>query len=404
MLTIRDAIHEKTNEMLAAADAVEAKGTSATAADAEQVTRLRHEVQDLMSAKDALDPGNQLYKAMVNKEASDAKQFLAQLGSTRDTGTPRTSTSGSEDLAQLTFSNEQLVELQKGALNRTVTTKASISAATASMAGVAQYQLNPFPYLRDAGRILDLIPQERTNAPAVRYFAETTAAAAAAAVAEGAAKPESTPVWTEVTATVRKLAHYTRVNDEVVADFRRLPAGHRQLHAGRADRHRERPAHHRHRGRPLLPRPGHEPVGPHRRLSRHRPRRGGRSVRRHPGRCRPLRPRRRGHAPERRYSAGFLLAKETTGAYLVGSPVTAVKPMLWGVPVILSEYMTENTALVANLKIAATAYIRQPPVVEVAPYGGGTTEFIANQTLVRAEERLALAIHHPAAICLVTAV
>jgi hypothetical protein len=66
-------------------------------------------------------------------------------------------------------------------------------------------------------------------------------------------------------------------------------------------------------------------------------------------------------------SAGFLLAKETTGGYLVGSPVTAVKPMLWGVPVILSEYMTENTALVANLKIAATAYITQPPVVEVAP-------------------------------------
>jgi hypothetical protein len=103
-------------------------------------------------------------------------------------------------------------------------------------------------------------------------------------------------------------------------------------------------------------------------------------------------------------SAGFPLAKETTGGYLVGSPVTAVKPMLWGVPVILSEYMTENTALVANLKIAATAYITQPPVVEVAPYGGGTTEFIANQTLVRAEECLALAIHHPAAICFVTAV
>jgi hypothetical protein len=56
--------------------------------------------------------------------------------------------------------------------------------------------------------------------------------------------------------------------------------------------------------------------------------------------------------------------------------------------------MTENTALVANLQMAAIAYIRQPPVVEVAPYGGGTTEFIANQTLVRAEERLALAIHH----------
>ena len=89
---------------------------------------------------------------------------------------------------------------------------------------------------------------------------------------------------------------------------------------------------------------------------------------------------------------------------MLGTPVGAVTPTLWGVPVVLSESMTENTALVANLKLAATAYVRQTPVVEVAPFGGGTSEFIANQTLVRAEERLALAIHHPTGICLVTAV
>ena len=102
------------------------------------------------------------------------------------------------------------------------------------------------------------------------------------------------------------------------------------------------------------------------------------------------------------YSAGFLLAKETGGAYLVGNPSTGALLQLWGVPVIISEAMTENTALVASLKTAATAYIHQPPVFEVAPASGA--EFIANQTLVRSEERLALAIHHPKAICLVTAV
>jgi HK97 family phage major capsid protein len=183
----------------------------------DQLQRLRREVADLISAKDALDPGNQLYKAMVHQEASDARAYLAKPGAPMIDRRP--SSGAGENLAELTFSNQQLADPQKGALNRIVTTKASISAATASMAGVAQYQLNPFPYLRDAGRILDLIPQERTNAPAVHYFAETTAPAAAAAVAEGAAKPESTPVRTEVTAKVRKLAHYTRVNDEVVANF-----------------------------------------------------------------------------------------------------------------------------------------------------------------------------------------
>jgi hypothetical protein len=64
----------------------------------------------------------------------------------------------------------------------------------------------------------------------------------------------------------------------------------------------------------------------------------------------------------------------------------------------------ENTAIVTNLAIATTAYVRQAPVVKVAPDGGGTTEFIANQTLIRAEERPALAAHHPTAICTVTAI
>jgi len=65
---------------------------------------------------------------------------------------------------------------------------------------------------------------------------------------------------------------------------------------------------------------------------------------------------------------------------------------------IVSEAMTQNTALVLNAKLAATAYVRQPPTVEVAPFGGGMTEFVQNQTLVPAEERLALASHHPAAV------
>ncbi len=103
------------------------------------------------------------------------------------------------------------------------------------------------------------------------------------------------------------------------------------------------------------------------------------------------------------FSTGFLLAKDTTGTYLLGNPVSGVKPSLWGVPVIVSEHVTQNTAVVANLKIAATVYVRQPPTLEVAPFAG-SAEFIANQTLIRAEERLSLAIHHPKAIAVVTAV
>jgi len=35
----------------------------------------------------------------------------------------------------------------------------------------------------------------------------------------GFAKPESSPVWTQVIVPIRKVAHYTWVNDEVLANF-----------------------------------------------------------------------------------------------------------------------------------------------------------------------------------------
>jgi hypothetical protein len=60
--------------------------------------------------------------------------------------------------------------------------------------------------------------------------------------------------------------------------------------------------------------------------------------------------------------------------------------------------------VVANLKQATRAYVREAPRVDVAPMGGGSTQFINNTTLIRAEERLALTVVRPQAIVTVTAV
>ena len=97
--------------------------------------------------------------------------------------------------------------------------KVDIDSTDAPMAAVGDYRMTPFPFLRDKPQVANLIPVERTDAPTVFYFKGSTAASAAAAVAEGAAKPESSPVWTQVSAPVRKLAHYVRINDEVLQDF-----------------------------------------------------------------------------------------------------------------------------------------------------------------------------------------
>ena len=56
--------------------------------------------------------------------------------------------------------------------------------------------------------------------------------------------------------------------------------------------------------------------------------------------------------------------------------------------VVATTKITLNTALMGDFSEAARLYVRQPPVVELAPLGGGTTEFISNQTLARCEEDL----------------
>jgi hypothetical protein len=118
----------------------------------------------------------------------------------------------------LDVSMHQVSELQKAALGSHFI-KAEIDSTDAPMSGVGDYRLSPLPFLRNKPRVANLIPTEPPEAPAVFYFKGTTAASAAAPVVEGAAKPESSPVWTQVSAPVRKIAHYTRINDEVLADF-----------------------------------------------------------------------------------------------------------------------------------------------------------------------------------------
>ena len=93
-------------------------------------------------------------------------------------------------LTSLAFDSASMKALQSGAQDRRIT-RAAITSTTAPMAGIPQYDVSVFPYLRDRQR---LIPTKPTEAPSIHYFSGTTAASASAAVAQGAAKPESSPV------------------------------------------------------------------------------------------------------------------------------------------------------------------------------------------------------------------
>jgi HK97 family phage major capsid protein len=94
------------------------------------------------------------------------------------------------------------------------------------------------------------------------------------------------------------------------------------------------------------------------------------------------------------------LSKDENLRYIASDPLNSQSPNIWGIPLVTTTQMTEGVVMVANLKSAAKVYVRQTPTIETSR--GGREEFYANVSLIRAEERLALAVVRPTAICTIT--
>jgi HK97 family phage major capsid protein len=72
--------------------------------------------------------------------------------------------------------------------------------------------------LIEYANVADAFGQTQTTSSQVRYVIEQTATSGAAGVAEGAAKPESTLVFTETTEPIKKIATLLPVSDEMLED------------------------------------------------------------------------------------------------------------------------------------------------------------------------------------------
>ena len=103
------------------------------------------------------------------------------------------------------------------------------------------------------------------------------------------------------------------------------------------------------------------------------------------------------------YSTGFLTAKDTAGNYLIGDPRASVEQLntLWGLQVVVTEAMTENTALVGDFR-QAVLWQREAPSILVSDQHADF--FTRNLLAVLAEERDAFGILDPQAFCTITAV
>lgn len=80
--------------------------------------------------------------------------------------------------------------------------------------------------------------------------------------------------------------------------------------------------------------------------------------------------------------------------YVVGNPQGAIGPVLWGLPVVVSNNMAAGNFLIAAMNIAYQVFNRSGTVVEM--FEQDETNVQKNLLTIRAEARLALASYRPA--------
>jgi HK97 family phage major capsid protein len=103
------------------------------------------------------------------------------------------------------------------------------------------------------------------------------------------------------------------------------------------------------------------------------------------------------------YSSGFLLATDTTERYLVGDPRASIDQLntLWGLRVVVTEAMTENTALVGDFR---QAVLWEREGITLSMSDSHLDFFTRNLLAVLAEMRAGFGVLDPQGFCTVTAI
>ena len=94
-------------------------------------------------------------------------------------------------------------------------------------------------------------------------------------------------------------------------------------------------------------------------------------------------------------------ATGTLGGYLMGPPSLTGATTLWGLPVVESEAITENTGLVGDFSMGASLFDREQAAVRV---GLINDQFIRNMQTILAELRAAFVVWRPTAFTRITGI
>jgi HK97 family phage major capsid protein len=266
---------------------------------------------------------------------------------------------------------------------------------------VPQYLPGILPILFKRLVVADLMASGLTDSNAIIYMQETNWTSAAAPVLEGGDKPESKLTFASVTDTVRKIAHWLPVSEEMLEDVAQIASYiDARLRLGVQIEEEDQLLNGTGTAPELLGlllRPGL--AAPYARVA---PVTNSDAILTQMMTIFAtsfLMP--DGIVMNPANWAATILTKTTTGEYLTAGPFSPIQtPTIWGVPVAVTPSAVAGTALVGAFKQGAQVFRKGGIRVEAS--NSHVDFFIKNLVAIRAEERLALAVYRPGAFGEVT--
>jgi HK97 family phage major capsid protein len=378
-------------------DASKVKGFSSGSELAEHVRSINAEIDDLAKQREGLV---EVAKAAKLAEESDSLDPELTSWLAGETGAPavggRKQAKSFGELFVESKAGTDLkgteVELKDYELKTLFETGAGWAAETMRGPKLVDYATRPL-------RVIDLVPQTTTNQTAIVYMEETTFTNAAVEVAEGGTKPEGALALTERSDTVRKIAVWIPVTDEQLEDVPRIRQ-YLDNRLGFMVRQRL--------DSQILVGDGTAPniSGILDRSGLQTQAKGADPV---PDAVYKAITKVRVNAFAEPNAAVFhpndwqdvRLLRTADGVYIWGSPADPGPERIWGLRVVQTTGLTENTGLVGDFEQTELA-VKKGVTVEVSNSHG--TYFVENKQAVRAEMRAALAVYRPAAFCSVTGI